>query len=50
MATNMEQMQQGERFTNLDPPESADQAGFSESPDILPHRVWDWGLMLGAFR
>ena len=32
MATDMEQMQQGERFTMLDPPELTDETRFSQPP------------------
>ena len=46
MATSMEQMQQGERFTVLDPPSLPDEARFSESPEVLRYRalwpVWRW--------
>ncbi len=42
MATSMEQMQQGERFTMLDPPSLPTEAGLPESSEVLRNGDWNW--------
>ena len=55
MATSMEQMQQGERFTMLDPPNLAGDPGFPQSPQVLRNghrrRISDWVfVVVGGIR